>query len=119
MSDLPPDSAGPTPPNAAVRMLVDELGYESTRELVEIYLKEFVRLSAELASGDCRRQRFAAHSLKSSAHHMGATGLAELMDALENQLTEPDATPLSAEELARVAQEFDVNSESLRAFVKG
>lgn len=100
-------------------MLVDELGVESTRELVQIYLREFERLSAELASGDRNRQHFAAHSLKSSAHHMGAISLGELMAGLEERLMDPKGTALTARDTDQVAVEFAVTAGALRAFVQG
>lgn len=100
-------------------MLVDELGVESTRELVQIYLREFERLSTELASGDRSRQHFAAHSLKSSAYHMGATGLGDLMAGLEDRLAGADCPPLNQSEVDRVTAEFAVTSGALRAFATG
>lgn len=119
MSDLPPTPPGVQPPNSAVAMLIDELGVESTRELVQIYLREFDRLSRELASGDRQRQHFAAHSLKSSAHHMGAVSLAELMGEFEDRLADAAGTPLSEAEVDQVTAEFAATSGTLRAFVAG
>ena len=119
MSDEPTDSTRVKLPTAALAMLVDELGVESTRELVQIYLREFDRLSAELASGDRSRQHFAAHSLKSSAHHMGATGLGELMAVIEDRLTDPAGAPLTQRDVEQVIAEFAVTSGDLRAFVQG
>ncbi len=114
MSDSP---TTPSAPNAAVQLLVDELGLESTRELVEIYLTEFSRLRAQLASGDSQQQRFAAHSLKSSAHHMGAMELAAMMAGFEIQLERPGCLPLGDSEIARVDHAFEENAAGLRAFL--
>lgn len=119
MSDQPTDSPRVNPPTPAVALLVDELGVESTRELVQIYLREFNRLHAELSSGDRTRQHFAAHSLKSSAFHMGAAGLGELMARLEEQLNDPNGAPLTAGDIANVVAEFGVTAGALRAFVQG
>ena len=119
MSDLPPTPPGIKPPNSAVAILVDELGIESTRELVQIYLREFDRLNHELNSGDRQRQHFAAHSLKSSAHHMGAIGLAELMGELEDRLSNPEGTPLTETDFDNVITEFAATSGVLRTFAAG
>ena len=114
---MPDESPTPTAPNAAVQMLVDELGVESTRELVEIYLKEFVKLRGQLASGDRKLQRFAAHSLKSSSHHMGAVALSEMMARYEERLEQPNGATLTAEEVAAADREFEVVAVPLRTFL--
>lgn len=119
MSDQPTDSVRVKYPTPAVAMLVEELGVESTRELVQIYLREFDRLSAELASGDRTRQHFAAHSLKSSAHHMGATSLGDLMAGIELRLNDPAGAPLTPHDFERVTAEFAATAGALRAFVQG
>jgi HPt (histidine-containing phosphotransfer) domain-containing protein len=114
---MPAESPTPTAPNAAVQLLVDELGVESTRELVEIYLKEFTKLRDQLASGDRQRQRFAAHSLKSSSHHMGAVALSEMMARYEERLEQPAGTALTAEEVAAADREFEIGAAPLRVFL--
>jgi hypothetical protein len=119
MPDEPTDSPGIKSPNASVAMLVEELGVESTRELVQIYLREFERLSAELASGNRPRQHFASHSLKSSAYSMGATGLGDLMAGIEDRLTDPNHAPLTPSEVDQIIAEFAVTAGALRAFATG
>lgn len=114
---MPDESPTPTAPNAAVQMLVDELGVESTRELVEIYLKEFAKLREQLASGDRKLQRFAAHSLKSSAHHMGAIALSDMMARYEERLEQPTGAALTADEVAAADREFEVVAAPLRTFL--
>lgn len=114
---MPDESPTPTAPNAAVQMLVDELGVESTRELVEIYLREFTKLRSQLASGDRKQQRFAAHSLKSSSHHMGAVALSEMMARYEERLENPVGAALSTDEVTAAEREFEVGAADLRVFL--
>lgn len=114
MSDASPT---PTAPNASVQLLVDELGVESTRELVEIYLKEFAKLRGQLASSDRKLQRFAAHSLKSSSHHMGAVALSEMMARYEERLEQPNGAALTTDEVTAAEREFEVVAVPLRTFL--
>lgn len=114
---MPDEAHSPTAPNSSVQMLVDELGIESTRELVEIYLREFTKLRDQLASGDRKQQRFAAHSLKSSSHHMGAIALSEMMARFEERLEQPAGAALDAAEVAAVEREFEVVTAPLRSFL--
>jgi len=105
-----------TAPNPALEELVDILGEEDTQELVRSFLREFPEQLRQLAGGDRTQRRLVAHSLKSSARHMGADGLARRMAALEARLSTADSD-VSQEDLAATVEEFERAAASLRTFV--
>ncbi len=64
--------------------LIDHIGADAVRTIVEIFLGECHELTEAMrASGDPREARRAAHSLKSSAGQLGAAALAEAALAVE------------------------------------
>jgi HPt (histidine-containing phosphotransfer) domain-containing protein len=103
------------PPNPTLAHLAAALSDEDARELVRIFLAEFPSLRKALATGNRRECYLAAHSLKSSAQHMGLMALAERMTDLEQRL-EDSATTLSPEDVAAIDRDFDQEAGSLRAF---
>jgi HPt (histidine-containing phosphotransfer) domain-containing protein len=103
------------PPNPTLAHLAAALSEEDARELVRIFLSEFPTLREALANGNRRQSYLAAHSLKSSAQHMGLTALAERMSELERRLEESDAA-LDAEDVAGIDRDFEQEAASLRAF---
>ena len=102
-------------PNEALTELVSILGEDDTRELVRSFLRDFPDQLRQLASGDREQRRRVAHSLKSSARHMGADGLARRMAALETRLSQPESE-VSQDDLAATVGEFEKVAGSLRAF---
>jgi hypothetical protein len=103
------------PPNPTLAHLAAALSEEDARELVRIFLAEFPALREALATGNRRQGYLAAHSLKSSAQHMGLISLAERMAELELRL-EDSAGTVSAGDLAGIDQDFGREAPSLRAF---
>jgi HPt (histidine-containing phosphotransfer) domain-containing protein len=99
------------PPNLAAALSEDD-----ARELVRIFLTEFPALRATMSRGNQRECYMAAHSLKSSAQHMGLEALAERAANLETRLAEPGAT-IDPADLAGITQDFEDHAESLRGFV--
>jgi len=102
-------------PNESLRELVSILGEEDTCELVRAFLRDFPDQLRQLASGDPEQRRRVTHSLKSSARHMGADGLARQMAALETRLSRP-GSEVNQEDLAATVAEFERVAGSLRAF---
>jgi HPt (histidine-containing phosphotransfer) domain-containing protein len=106
----------PPPPNEAIESLASLLGEDSTREIVRLFLSDFPQSVRRLSSGSREEQLMIAHGLKSSALHMGATGLSQRMAAIERKLT---ATPeaLSPEEVFAALAEFEAVEPGLRGYV--
>lgn len=105
------------PPNSAIAELSSSLGEESARELVDMFLGNFPTVLGELSAGDREQRRRAAHSLKSSAHIVGASVLSGRMAELEARLTLP-AGEVTADDLAATIAEFDRIAGAMRAFVR-
>ena len=103
------------PPNPTLAHLAAALSDEDARELVRIFLNEFPGLRTALAKGNRRECYLAAHSLKSSAQHMGLIALAERMTDLEQRLEDSEIT-LSPEDLAAIDRDFERDAGLLRAF---
>jgi HPt (histidine-containing phosphotransfer) domain-containing protein len=105
------------PPNPTLVHLAAALSEEDARELVRIFLSEFPGLRRALANGNRRECYLAAHSLKSSAQHMGLIALAERMTDLEQRL-EDSATSIGPEDLTAIDRDFEQEEASLRAFAE-
>ena len=84
-------------PNERLANLIAVLGDEETRELVRIFLNSAPRLIADIGGTDPDRVRRAAHTLKSSAHQMGASDLAQQAKTIEDRLHEGGPVPTPAE----------------------
>jgi HPt (histidine-containing phosphotransfer) domain-containing protein len=106
------------PPNPTLAHLAAALSEEDARELVRIFLTEFPALRAAMATGNRRQSYLAAHSLKSSAQHMGLTALAERMMELERRLEESDAAT-TPEDMAAIDRDFEQDAGPLRAYAEG
>jgi HPt (histidine-containing phosphotransfer) domain-containing protein len=105
------------PPNSAIAELSEALGDESARELVDMFLNNFQNVIKELNSGDQDQRRRAAHSLKSSSHIVGASGLSTRMAALEARLAQPGGE-VTHDDLTGTIEEFERVSGTLRAYSK-
>jgi HPt (histidine-containing phosphotransfer) domain-containing protein len=105
----------PVPPNPTLAHLAAALSDDDARELVRIFLNEFPALRETLAGGTQRARYMAAHSLKSSAQHMGLEALADRAAQLETRLAAPGAV-LEPADLAGLTQDFEVQAEALRAY---
>jgi HPt (histidine-containing phosphotransfer) domain-containing protein len=103
------------PPNSAIAELAEALGDDSARELVDMFLNNFQNVIKELNSGDREQRRRAAHSLKSSSHIVGASGLSSRMAALEARLAEPSGA-VTHDDLTGTMEEFEKMSPPLRAY---
>lgn len=103
------------PPNSALAQLAEALSEEDARELTRVFLKEYPALRERLGCGNPKTGRLAAHSLKSSAQHMGATALAGRMAELERRLEKPGAE-VTPQDLAAIDRDFEVEAAPLRAF---
>jgi len=102
-------------PNPTLARLAAALSEDDARELVRTFLREFPGYRQQLASGDSKRCKIAAHSLKSSAQHMGAFALAERMAELELRLERRDAS-VTLEDLAGTDRDFEAAAGPLRAY---
>jgi HPt (histidine-containing phosphotransfer) domain-containing protein len=103
------------PPNPTLARLVATLSEEDARELARMFLSEFPALRKALAHSSAQEARIAAHSLKSSAQHMGAGALAGRLAELEQRLERPGAA-VTPEDLAGIDRDFAAMAEPLRAF---
>ena len=103
------------PPNSTLAHLAAALSEEDARELVRIFLSEFPGLRNALAKGNRRQGYLAAHSLKSSAQHMGLSALAERMTDLERRLEDAD-TAVTEDDLIAIDRDFEKDAAPLRAF---
>ena len=111
-------STPPTPaPNDAIAQLVDILGIEDTRDLVQTFFKEYDGLFRNLASGTRDEQHIAAHGLKSSSRHMGLASLAQRFSVLEARLAEPDGK-VDSNDIAIINAEFERAVPPLRKYIQ-
>jgi len=86
--------------------LIDVLGLEDTKELVQIYLDQTVRELDRLGALPVGKQMIVVHGLKGSSYQVGALLFAAQCGALESQLKDSDAV-LSTDELAVLRAGFD------------
>jgi HPt (histidine-containing phosphotransfer) domain-containing protein len=105
----------PPPPNEAIEALASVLGEDSTREIVRLFLEDFPQSVRRLGDGKREDQVMIAHGLKSSALHMGATGLSKRMAAIETKLS-ATAETLSPGELSAAVAEFEAVEPMLRGY---
>jgi hypothetical protein len=105
----------PPPPNEAIESLASVLGEDSTREIVRLFLDDFPKSVRRLGSGSREEQVMIAHGLKSSALHMGATGLSQRMAAIERKLS-ATSEALSPGEISAAVAEFEALEPGLRGY---
>jgi len=104
------------PPNDALRDLSSLLGDDATKEIVQVFLEDFPATIAKMGAGDQEEQLRLAHSLKSSALHMGSERLSRQMGELEERLSHPGAA-VAPGELATAMSDFEAFAADLRKYV--
>jgi HPt (histidine-containing phosphotransfer) domain-containing protein len=105
----------PPPPNPTLAHLASALSEEDARELVRLFLSEFPALRDTMARGNQRQCYMAAHSLKSSAQHMGLDALAERAADLEARLAQPGAA-IGPVDLEGITRDFEQQADGLRSY---
>lgn len=108
----------------AIDRLFEALGSdrESLIEIIEAFLEEGPMLVQQLGDGAATRDfvlmRRAAHSLKSNARDFGATSLAGLCAALEDDLRAGDEPDTPEQRAALIAAQWVDLEPALRALAK-
>lgn len=105
------------PPNPSLKVLVSTLGQDETRELVRMFLADFPVMLNKLGKSERTESQRMAHSLKSSAHHMGASALSRRLAQLEERLGHPDAK-VTHDDLAGLSLDFDRAVGPLRLYAR-
>jgi HPt (histidine-containing phosphotransfer) domain-containing protein len=105
------------PPNKEIADLVELLGEENVRLLIRTFLRECPALIRQIETGDRTTRHRLVHSLKSNARVVGALDLSARMLELEARLATETGPDLTAEEVARIAADFDRAAAPLRTFV--
>jgi hypothetical protein len=103
------------PPNESILALADVLGEESTREIVRLFLHDFPESARRLGSAGRDDQARIAHGLKTSALHMGASGLSERMAAIEAKLAGGSGI-LTDDDIAGAIADFGQVEPELRRY---
>jgi len=91
---------------SSLNHLIDVLGLEDTRDLVQIYLDLTARELDRLGTLPVSKQVIVVHGLKGSSYQVGALIFAAQCGALESQLKDSD-TVLKTEELEALRAGFD------------
>jgi len=94
------------PPNLALKDLASSVGDDAAREIVRLFLSTFPEAVRSLSTGSRQEQLRVAHGLRSSALHMGAGRLSELITQIEDKLAHPGVA-LAPGDLAEVVGEFE------------
>jgi HPt (histidine-containing phosphotransfer) domain-containing protein len=108
-----------TPSNPMLESLIETIGENDTREIVQMFLREFPAALRKLvvdAPGDAGRE---VHGLKSTARHMGAEALAVRLADLELRFRQNPEARLTHEDVRGLAEEFDKAAAMLRPFSQG
>jgi HPt (histidine-containing phosphotransfer) domain-containing protein len=105
------------PPNPSLQVLVSTLGEEDARKLVRMFLADFPSMLEKLGKSERTESQRVAHSLKSSAHHMGALALSRRLAKLEERLGQPEAS-VTHDDLAGLALDFDRAVGPLRLYAR-
>jgi HPt (histidine-containing phosphotransfer) domain-containing protein len=119
---LPPDAisapikdVSQPPPNDALRDLSSFLGDTATKEIVQVFLADFPATIEKMLTSGQEDQLRLAHSLKSSALHMGSEGLSKRMAELEDRLSRPGGAVVPGE-LAEAMSDFEAFASDLRKY---
>ena len=104
------------PPNDSLRDLSSLLGDEATKEIVQVFLADFPATIEKMTTSGPEDQLRLAHSLKSSALHMGSMGLSRRMGELEDRLSRQGGA-VAPGELAEAMSDFEAFAVALRRYV--
>lgn len=105
----------PQPPNDALRDLESLLGDTATKEIVSVFLDDFPATIRRMRESGSEDQLRLAHSLKSSALHMGSESLSRRMGGLEDRLSRLGGT-VEPREMDEAMAEFEAFAAGLRAY---
>ena len=103
------------PPNLALQDLASSVGDDAAREIVRLFLSTFPEAVRSLATAGRQEQMRVAHGLRSSALHMGAGRLSELISRIEDKLAQPGVA-LAPGDLAEAVGEFEAFAVELRKY---
>ena len=103
------------PPNESVGEIEAVLGGDATREIVRLFLGGFPESFRSLGAGNREDQLRMIHGLKSSALHMGATGMSERLAALEARLNAEEEA-ITPQDLAGILSDFGAVEPALRRY---
>jgi HPt (histidine-containing phosphotransfer) domain-containing protein len=103
------------PPNLALQDLATLVGDDAAREIVRLFLSNFPEAVRALSTGSRQEQMRIAHGLRSSALHMGADRLSELITRIEDKLAHPGVA-LAPADLADAVGEFEALAGDLRKY---
>jgi HPt (histidine-containing phosphotransfer) domain-containing protein len=103
------------PPNESLRDLSALLGEEATKEIVQVFLADFPATIEKMSTSGLEDQHRLAHSLKSSALHMGFVELSRRMGELEDRLSRPGGA-VAPGELAEAMSDFEAFAADLRKY---
>ncbi|MGA2015503.1 MAG: Hpt domain-containing protein [Opitutaceae bacterium] len=103
------------PPNLALQDLAALVGDDAAREIVRLFLSTFPEAVRSLSTGTRQEQMRIAHGLRSSALHMGAGRLSELITRIEDKLAHPGVA-LAQGDLADAVGEFEALAGELRKY---
>lgn len=104
-------------PSAAIEQLVEVLGEEEVRALVELYLDHTHAELQRLSSYPLEKQIMTVHALKGSSTQVGARLFGAQCRAVEARLRETREL-LTASELASLQNEFATASGTFRAWLQ-
>lgn len=110
-------SLSPAPPNLALQDLATLVGNDAAREIVRLFLSSFPEAVRGLGTGSRQEQMRIAHGLRSSALHMGAERLSNLITEIEDKLARPGFV-LAPGDLAAAVGEFDAFASDLRKYAE-
>lgn len=105
-------------PSAAIKQLVEVLGEDETRSLVELYLEHTQAELQRLPALPLEKQILTVHALKGSSAQVGVKVFGAQCRAVEARLRET-REPLATSELASLQDEFTAASGALRAWLQG
>ena len=81
------------------------------------FLRDTPEILRQLAGTDLDKAKLQAHSLKTTAHHMGAAPLSRLMARYEEQLGVAGGV-LSEDDVVRALEVFEQAAKPLRVYVQ-
>ncbi|MBX7120623.1 MAG: Hpt domain-containing protein [Opitutaceae bacterium] len=104
-------------PSATLAQLVEVLGMEEVRSLVQLYLDHTAAELQGLAAAPIDKQILKVHAIKGSSSQIGAKLFSAQCRSVEMRLRETRA-PLTADELTVLQNEFATASDQLRDWLQ-